>query len=75
MSDKIEDEIRMEIRKLFHHQDVVSVSLKGEYPDYYVDVGLKKSDDDNFPQFIKIDSLDGVEIPIKTKTIGRIVPY
>lgn len=74
MSDKIEDEIRMEIGKLFHHQDVVSVSLKGEYPDYYVDVGLKKSDD-NFPQFIKIGSLDGAEIPIKTKTIGRIVPY
>jgi hypothetical protein len=74
MSEKLEDKIRVEIRKLFHRHDVVSVSLKGVFPDFYIDVGLSKNDD-NFPQFLRIDSLDGKVIPIKTKTMGRIVPY
>lgn len=69
----IETKIRNEMRKLFHRHDVVSLSLKGEYPDYFIDVGVNKKDI-LFPKFIKIEVL-GKEVPIKTKTIGRIVPY
>lgn len=72
--NNIENRIRTEMRQLFHRHDVVSLSLKGNYPDYYIDVGLVKSDI-NFPKWLKIDCLGGKEIQIKTKTMGRIVSY
>lgn len=69
----LESKVRREIRVLFKRHDVVSLNLKGDYPDWIIDVGVIKRVD-NFPNEMKIDCLDKF-LPINIKETGRIIAW
>jgi hypothetical protein len=73
--EALEESIRREITVLFKRGDVSSLSLKGEYPNYTIVVGLMKRNVVDFPKEMLIVALGNQHLPIKTHYEGVIVPY